>query len=175
MFRAGYAKLANRQADFLPSLFLIRTYGAQRVFCSARPAGFRRHIELKEKIKMNDHKNPTRKHGLHFRVPVLPDEEKQIKEQARTAGLKVAAYLRNLGLGYEVRSVLDLQSVDELAKVNADLGRLGGLLKLWLTNDERLSIFGPDKTKQLIMAVLKKIEDNQENLREIMKTAVRGR
>jgi hypothetical protein len=71
----------------------------------------------------------------HLRVPVLPEEEAAIKRQAAVAGLSVAAYLRNVGLGYEIHSVLDLQRVDELARINADLGRLGGLMKLWLTNE----------------------------------------
>jgi hypothetical protein len=31
------------------------------------------------------------------------------------------------------KSVYDLEAVEQLAKVGADLGRLGGLLKLWLS------------------------------------------
>lgn len=44
----------------------------------------------------------TRKSGRHLRVPVLPDEEEAIKEKARQAGLSVAAYLRNVGMGYRI-------------------------------------------------------------------------
>ncbi|VVE01149.1 conjugal transfer protein TraJ [Pandoraea nosoerga] len=44
-------------------------------------------------------KTMTRKHGRHLRAPVLPDEEAAIKRNAAAAGLSVAAYLRNVGVG----------------------------------------------------------------------------
>ena len=77
------------------------------------------------------------KRDKRLRVPVLPEEEMMIKTKASEAGLTIAEYLRNLGLGYTVPSVIDNQQVDTLLKINADLGRLGGLIKLWLTNDRR--------------------------------------
>jgi hypothetical protein len=40
-------------------------------------------------------------------------------------------------MGDEIHGVLDHQRVDELARINGGLGRPGGLLKLWLTNDEK--------------------------------------
>jgi hypothetical protein len=102
-------------------------------------------------------------------VPVLPEEAQAIKAQARAVGLPVAAYLRNVGLGIEVRSVLDYQRIGELARINGDLGRLGGLLKLWLTNDERQHRIKASELR----AVLNKIEANQEAMRTIMQTVVR--
>lgn len=105
----------------------------------------------------------------HLRVPVLPEEALAIKTQAQAVGLPVAAYLRNVGLGVEVKSVLDYQRIDELAKINGDLGRLGGLLKLWLTNDERLRRIKAGELR----AVLNKIEANQEAMRTIMRTVIR--
>ncbi|MHB9831588.1 plasmid mobilization protein [Pseudomonas savastanoi] len=53
---------------------------------------------------MSPHKQQehTRKYGKHLRVPVLPDEEQTIKENAANVGLTVAEYLRRLSLGYEV-------------------------------------------------------------------------
>jgi hypothetical protein len=111
----------------------------------------------------------TRKHGRHLRVPVLPNEEAAIKKLAADSGKSIAAYLRTVGIGYEVRSVMDYQCVDDLAKVNADLGRLGGLLKLWLSDDKRVAAFDADTLR----ALLKKIEINQEQLRHIMQTVMR--
>ena len=104
----------------------------------------------------------------HLRVPVLPEEAQAIKAQAQSVGLPVAAYLRNVGLGMSVTSVLDYQRIDDLARVNADLGRLGGLLKLWLTNDERLRGIRAEELRRL----LAKIERNQDHLRSIMQTVV---
>lgn len=43
-----------------------------------------------------------------------------------------AAFLRAVGLNLPVGSRADLKAVRQLAKVNGDLGRVAGLLKLWL-------------------------------------------
>ena len=102
-------------------------------------------------------KKESRKLARRLRVPVLPEEEESIKSNAAKAGLATAVYLRRLGLGYEIRGVIDQQQVKELAKINADLGRLGGLLKLWLTNDERLK----NLNSKTIHALLEKIEQTQ--------------
>lgn len=100
----------------------------------------------------------TRKNCRRLRVPVLPDEEKSIIENASRVGLPTAVFLRRLGLGHEVKSVLDHQKILDLARINADLGRLGGLLKLWLTNDERLKNVSSQKISQLLDAI-KKTQD----------------
>jgi hypothetical protein len=80
----------------------------------------------------------TRKSGRHLRVPVLPEEETAIKENAAACQLSVAAYLRNVGMGYLPQSRLDQKALLDLLHLHGDLGRLGGLLKMWLANDERL-------------------------------------
>lgn len=121
----------------------------------------------KEKAQDTHTARITRKHR-HLRVPVLPEEAQAIKAQAQSAGLPVAAYLRNVGLGVSVTSVLDYERIDDLARVNADLGRLGGLLKLWLTNDERLRGIRAEELRR----VLAKIERNQDHLRSIMQTVL---
>jgi hypothetical protein len=117
-----------------------------------------------------DKKQPTRKQR-QLRVPVLPDEEAAIKKMAASAGLPVAAYLRNVGLGYQVRGILDNKRVEELARINGDLGRLGGLLKLWLTDDPRTAQFG----EATIRALLSKIEDTQQKMHEVMRAVVMPR
>ena len=84
----------------------------------------------------------TRKHGKHLRVPVLPDEEMLIKENAACASLTVAEYLRRLSFGHLITGTIDSENVLKLVKINADQGRLGGLLKLWLTDDPKLALAG---------------------------------
>jgi hypothetical protein len=68
-----------------------------------------------------------------LRVLVSAHERARIEERAKTAGLSVSAYLRAAGLNQPIRSILDYDAVRELAKINSDQGRLGGLLKLWLS------------------------------------------
>lgn len=110
----------------------------------------------------------TTRRKRHLRVPVFPDEEDQIKQNAAAAGSSIAAYLRNVGLGYEVRGILDNRRVEELARINGDLGRLGGLLKLWLTNDARTEAFG----EATIRALLSKIEDTQSKMHDVIRFVV---
>ena len=108
---------------------------------------------------------PTRKHGCHLRVPVLPDEEIAIKSNASRAGLSIAEYLRRIGLGYQIQSSIDKDYVLQLSKINADLGRLGGLFKLWLTQDKRVAHFDHRKIK----ALLDRIQTTQEAMLEVVK------
>lgn len=98
-------------------------------------------------------KAPTRKHGRHLRVPVLPEEESLIKSNAAKAGLPIAEYLRRLSMGSAIQSISDKDAVLELSKISADLGRLGGLLKLWLTDDARVSHFSPETIRTLLRRI----------------------
>ena len=111
-------------------------------------------------------RNKGTKREKRLRVPVLPEEEMMIKAKASEAGLTIAEYLRNLGMGYTVPSVIDNRQVDALLKINADLGRLGGLIKLWLTNDRRTKYIG----KSQLHMTLDTIRETQSvMLNEIIK------
>lgn len=105
-----------------------------------------------------------------IRVWVTPNEKAGIEEVARTTGNSASGYLRKVGLGYEVRSILDFALAQDLVKVNADLGRLGGLLKLWLASDKRLEGYSQPELRRLVLALLVKVEANQEEMRSILKT-----
>ena len=110
----------------------------------------------------------ARKRHRHLRVPVFPDEAQAIEENAKRAGMSVARYLREVGQGYKIIGVVDYEHVRELARFNGDIGRLGGLLKLWLTDDPRTARFG-DAT---ILALLAKIEEKQDELGKVMMRVV---
>ena len=112
---------------------------------------------------------PARRNTQPIRVWVTLDEKAGIEEMARSTGNSTSAFLRKIGLGYEVHSILDYNRAQELVKVNADLGRLGGLLKLWLTNDKRLDGFSQKDLRGLILATLSRIEGNQAQMRELIK------
>lgn len=110
--------------------------------------------------------NQTRKNSTPIKVYCLPEEKESIQRNADLAGLSTAAFLRKVGMGYEVESFVDVDQVRELSRVNGDLGRLGGLLKLWLTDDVRTRNFSP----VVINKLLEKIESTQDELRTIMDT-----
>lgn len=75
-----------------------------------------------------------RKRDKLIQVRVNAEEWEMIAAKAAAFGYHSsrAALLRDLALGVEPKSTLDQQAILELLRVNADLGRLGGLLKHWL-------------------------------------------
>lgn len=83
-------------------------------------------------------KKKTRRDYPPIKVYVLPDERTEIEARAQQARMSNSTYLRQLGQGYEPASTVDHEAVLELIRAKGELGRLGGLLKMWLTNDERL-------------------------------------
>lgn len=113
----------------------------------------------------------TRKSSTPIKVYCLPEEKEQIEAQAKRAGMSAARYLREVGQGYHISGVVDYEQVRELARINGDLGRLGGLLKLWLTDDVRTAQFG----QSTILAVLSKIAATQEEMGKVMTKIVMPR
>lgn len=111
----------------------------------------------------------TRKGSPPIKVYCLPSERQLIEQQARSVGMSMACYLRSVGMGYQVKGILDNQMVGELMRVNGDLGRLGGLLKLWLSGDQRVA----GLSDASVRAVLWKIEETQGELQGIAKAIVR--
>ncbi|WP_345860924.1 conjugal transfer transcriptional regulator TraJ [Shewanella algae] len=121
---------------------------------------------------MNDKaKRITRKSSTPIKVYCLPEEKEHIEVQAKRAGMSAARYLREVGQGYKIKGVVDFEQVRELARINGDLGRFGGLLKLWLTDDVRTAQFG----QSAILAVLSKIEATQEEMGKVMTKVVMPR
>jgi len=96
-----------------------------------------------------------------LKVAVSEEERAVIIANAKAAGLSASAYLRAVGLGYEVRSVLDHEHVAEVTRARGDLGRVGGLLKLWLS--ERT---GEGAAVEDVRALLEQIEAAQLEVRE---------
>ncbi|EHW7386087.1 conjugal transfer transcriptional regulator TraJ [Escherichia coli] len=120
---------------------------------------------------MDDEKKTTRKGSPPIKVYCLPDERALIEENAKRAGMSVGGYLREVGQGYQITGIVDYEHVRELARINGDLGRLGGLLKLWLTDDVRTARF----TDATILALLAKIEEKQDELGKVMMGVMRPR
>jgi hypothetical protein len=112
--------------------------------------------------------NLTRKNSSPIKVYCLPEERALVQQLAAASGKAVSSYMLSVGLGYRVQGILDHRRVEELARINGDLGRLGGLLKMWLTNDARTETFG-DAT---IRALLSKIEDTQDTMHSVLREVI---
>lgn len=68
-----------------------------------------------------------------YPVRFFPEEFAEAERKAQAFSYSsVAALVRDLINDIEPTSTLDQQAIIELAKINGDLGRLGGLLKHWL-------------------------------------------
>jgi hypothetical protein len=79
---------------------------------------------------------PSRKNVI--KLYVTDEEMEQIMGNAGRAGLSLSAYGKRVCLGTPVESRIDAKAALEMIKINADMGRLGGLFKLWLSNPDRL-------------------------------------
>jgi hypothetical protein len=119
--------------------------------------------------RMTPRQKTNRKDYQPIKVYCFPDERETIEEQARSTGLSKSSYLLRVGMGYPIRSIVDHRQVEELVRINGDLGRLGGLLKLWLSNEK--SIGGIDA--RTIRETLQKIDRTQDQMVALMQKVLR--
>ena len=108
-----------------------------------------------------------RRRGKPIEVWVTDEEKASIKDRAEEAGMSRSGYLRALGLNTPIRSVVDLKAVADLAKVNGDLGRVAGLLKLWLTDKN-----GQRPTPIEVERMMIEFRELQAGIREKMSSIV---
>ena len=97
---------------------------------------------------------PTKKHAL--KVYVAPEEFAAIETSSKRAGLSLSTFAKLVCLGCEIPSLEQQQARREILKINADLGRLGGLVKQALAN-------GADRQK--VHELLSEIDAGQRELR----------
>lgn len=97
------------------------------------------------------------------KVSLTIAEKAAIDAKARATSRSLSAFLRDLALGFEPRSTIDHEAVIALVRVNADQGRLGGLLKLWLV--ERPGQGAPTYD---VRRLLTQIEETQAELRRLV-------
>lgn len=91
-----------------------------------------------------------RPRGQHIRVWVNNDEKAELADRAAQAGLSLSAYMKVAGLNAPIRARSDLSAVTDLVRVNGDLGRVAGLLKLWLAEKRGQSARSMDIEKVMI-------------------------
>jgi hypothetical protein len=105
--------------------------------------------------------NPRTK---HIDTRLTEREFKTIKFKAAATGVTGSEYLRSLGMNYPLKSMVDQLAVDELIKTRADLGRVGGLLKKWLSEQEGKSGNLGSKHYKEIDIVVENIEQKSNEL-----------
>ena len=81
-------------------------------------------------------KEKTRRESTPIKVWVTTAEKAAIAEKATAHSMSISRYLRALGLALPIQCTVDQRAMLDLLKINADLGRLGGLIKIWLTSND---------------------------------------
>ncbi len=104
---------------------------------------------------------PRGKRDKCVKMYVKAEELSVLLESSGRAGLSLSTFARRVCLAMQVKSREDQQARRELLKINADLGRLGGLLKQALAS-------GVDR--HLIHTHLREID----RTRDLLKTRVKG-
>lgn len=116
-----------------------------------------------------------RKRARRIGLTLHAAEADAIQQLAKSVGMSVASYLRAVGAGYQPRAIVDRDQVETMLRINGDLGRLGGLLKLWLTDDAKLAQFGSGQIRPVVLGALRRIEESQTELRSVVRRALRDR
>ena len=101
---------------------------------------------------------PSKKQTI--KTYLTKEEYGEIQTQAKKTGLSLSKFVRRVSLGYQVPSLENHQARRELLKINADLGRLGGMLKQTLASG-----FDPATIK----ALLKQIDARQNELKDAVR------
>jgi hypothetical protein len=107
------------------------------------------------------HETAARDRHRPMRTVVNAKERDTIKANAKAAGMSVSAFLRAAGCGTKIKSALDYERVMDLSKINADQGRLGGLLKMYLQE--------PAPDHRAAQGILSGIAEAQEMLKDALR------
>lgn len=96
----------------------------------------------------------------YIKARVTSDEYEEVNHLSKMYGVTTSDYLRSIALNYPLKSRVDQLAFLELQKCRGDLGRLGGLLKMWLSNKDRR----PGLEEVEVKALLKRIDESQEEI-----------
>ncbi len=106
-------------------------------------------------------KNKKSLHNKIVKVCLSESEYQYILEACSHTGLSLSAFFRNVALGTPLPNKSNITSSLELLKFSSDLGRLGGLLKMAISN-------GMEKYK--VEPLLKEIRQRQAELKALVDT-----
>lgn len=151
---------------------LIRTLMCSGVLVFERPVATETRQGSREEAGVTEGRK-KRNYPYVLRVVVSREEGAVIDDNADRLGMSTSSYLRALGLGYQPIGHLDNEAAERLMQVNADLSRLGNLLKLWLSDDAKLAVFKPGQATAYIGRLLPAIHANQVQMYEIQQGLIR--
>ena len=96
-------------------------------------------------------------------VRATPEEKAALQARARVFGISMGELCRQTLFGAKPTSKTDKVAISELAVTRADLGRVGGLLKGWLSGAFDRATPGP-QTHADVVKLLHTIDDAQKQV-----------
>ncbi len=118
----------------------------------------------KEKLNIMGRPKSKDPKTKNIAVWVTEKEYQGIKNKAHYSALSTSSYLRTLGMNYRLKSKIDAIAVEELVKAKADLGRIGGLFKLWLVHHDNGKTNLGSKSYNEVEAIIGELEKKQIKL-----------
>jgi len=105
-------------------------------------------------------KSQKRIRQKYIKVILTEAEKKQIEESATQGNLSASQYLRDLGLGYQPKSLTDVKTIQEIRSLKADLNKVGGLLKNLMSGE----LTDPKEIRSKINGLLLDFSRNQNSI-----------
>jgi hypothetical protein len=109
-------------------------------------------------------KEKTRRECTPVKVWVTGTEKAAIGKKAAAHSMSSSRYLRALGLALPIQCTIDQRAVLDLLKINADLGRLGGLIKMWLNSDQSFESGSGQALQRKLNGTLNQIQTLQKQM-----------
>ena len=106
--------------------------------------------------------------SISYRVYVTPEEKALIKRSADDCEMSMSAYSRTILLGGKPSGKLDIAQCKMIESAIANLNRLGNLMKMLLTNTERLDDMGRGMGEATIDGILVDIRVSTAKLKELV-------
>jgi len=109
----------------------------------------------------------------HIDSRLTPKEYEIIVSKAKATGYTASEYMRRVAYGYPLQSMVDQLAVNEMLQTRADIGRLGGLFKRWLAENEKTKPSLGSRSYQEIDRIVSKIQTDQERLLSIAENIIK--
>jgi len=120
-------------------------------------------------------KSESRKRTKRITVRFTEEEYTELKKLSAQCSQAPSTYLRVVGLNKKIKSTFDSQVIIELGKLRSELGRLGGLVKAWLSPKQTDIGVTPESkdylenNKPALKALLRDLDSNVFMIEDIVK------
>ena len=119
-------------------------------------------------MSLKKENDAVEKRDHRFDCRMSTEEKNEIKRLASLHKMNVSEYVRHKVLSYQSEPLVDSEKVELLMEKNAELTRLGNLLKIWVLNDPKYSMQIRAKIELKLAEILDKIDKKRVEMDEIV-------